>query len=132
MDLASLISHVRWVRSPADLELDSTPHPGAWEGGSPGNATASWLVWGHLGGATRGSQLLTADTSESPMKGGKATAQRNKCRVIKNGIKLSTEDFKYLSQKKDGLIIYYSIINYPQTFIISQMTWVRDSRAKLF
>lgn len=44
------------------------------------------------------------------MKGGKATAQRNKCRVIKNGIELSTEDFKYLSQKKDGLIIYYSII----------------------
>lgn len=43
---------------PSDLETDSspTPHsPVAWEGGRPGNATVSWLVWGHLGGATRGS-----------------------------------------------------------------------------
>lgn len=48
-------------------------------------------------------------------------------------LKLSTEDFQiFITKKGHGLIIYYSIINYPQTFITSQMPWVRDSRAKLF
>lgn len=54
--------------APTDLTPDSNLPPVAWEGGSPGNATASLLVWGHLRGASRCSRLLTADTPESPMK----------------------------------------------------------------
>lgn len=65
------------------------------------------------------------------MKGGKATEKQ--MQSSKMELKLSTEDFQiFITKKGHGLIIYYSIINYPQTFITSQMPWVRDSRAKLF
>ena len=47
-------------------------------------------------------------------------------------LKLATEDFQiFITKKGHGLIIYYNIINYPQTFT-SQMPWVRDLGAKLF
>lgn len=37
---------------------------------------------------------------------------------------------KIYHKKGHGLIIYYSRINYPQAFIISQMLWVRNSGAE--
>ena len=54
-----------------------------------------------MGRTTRGSQLLTADTSGSPMKGGKATEK--KMQVIKNGIETCYRRLSNIYHKKKDM-----------------------------
>lgn len=75
-----------WMEPPAHLKPDCSLPLVVWKVGIPGNATASGLVWGLLGGATRCSRLLTTDISESSMKWDVTTEQT--CRVLKSGIEL--------------------------------------------
>lgn len=102
MDLPPLIYLVGWVEPPADLKPDSSPPLVVWKGGRPGNATASWLVWGHLGRAPRCSLLPTADTSESPTKCDMTNEKHAEC--SKTELNFSTKDFEnFIMEKKDTL-----------------------------
>lgn len=92
-----LIFLVGWVELPADLKPDCSLPLVVWKVGIPGNATASWLVWGHWGGATRCSLLLTADISESPMKCGMST-EHAECSKME--LNFFTKDLKKLSWGK--------------------------------